>query len=65
MDNFGHITLKDRSKDLIISGGNNIYSREVEEVLLIHPDLAKISIVGRAHPERGEELVAFVVRPAG
>ena len=64
MDEDGYITLKDRSKDLIISGGNNIYPREVEEVLLSHPDVMEISVVGRAHPEWGEEVVAFVVFPA-
>jgi len=61
MDEDGYITLKDRSKDLIISGGNNIYPREVEEVLLSHPDVMEISVVGRDHPEWGEEVVAFVV----
>ena len=61
MDEHGYITLKDRSKDLIISGGNNIYPREVEEVLLSHPDVMEISVVGRDHPEWGEEVVAFVV----
>ena len=61
MDEDGYITLKDRSKDLIISGGNNIYPREVEEVLLSHPDVMGISVVGRDHPEWGEQVVAFVV----
>lgn len=59
------MTLRDRSKDVIISGGTNIYPREVEEVLLRHPDLVEVSVVGRPHPEWGEEVVAFVVaRPA-
>jgi len=57
----GFLTLKDRSKDLIISGGSNIYPREIEEVLLRHPDVAEVAVVGRAHPEWGEEVVAFVV----
>ncbi len=57
----GFLTLRDRSKDLIISGGSNIYPREVEEVLLHHPAVAEASVVGRAHPEWGEEVVAFVV----
>ncbi len=61
MDEEGFLTLKDRSKDLIISGGSNIYPREVEEVLLLHPDVSEVSVVGRAHPEWGEEVVAFVV----
>ena len=59
------MTLRDRSKDMIISGGSNIYPREIEEVLLRHPDLVEVSVVGRPHPEWGEEVVAFVVRAAG
>jgi len=50
---------------MIISGGSNIYPREIEEVLLRHPDLVEVSVVGRAHPEWGEEVVAFVVARAG
>ncbi len=57
----GSLTLHDRSKDLIISGGMNIYPREVEETLLRHPALAAASVVGRADPEWGEVVVAFVV----
>jgi acyl-CoA synthetase (AMP-forming)/AMP-acid ligase II len=57
----GFLTLKDRSKDLIVSGGSNIYPREVEEVLLLHPDVAEASVVGRPDPEWGEAVVAFVV----
>ena len=64
MDKDGYITLKDRSKDMIISGGSNIYPREVEEALLTHPDVAEVSVIGRAHPEWGEEVVAFVVSQA-
>ncbi|WP_374448609.1 AMP-binding protein [Stella sp.] len=64
-DEDGFLTLKDRSKDMIISGGSNIYPREVEEVLLRHPDVAEVSVVGRPHPEWGEEVVAFVVRRPG
>lgn len=58
----GYLTLKDRSKDLIISGGTNIYPREVEEILLEHPDVVEVSVIGKAHPEWGEEVVAFVVQ---
>jgi long-chain acyl-CoA synthetase len=50
---------------MIISGGSNIYPREIEEVLLTHPAVAECSVVGRPHAEWGEEVVAFVVpRPA-
>lgn len=57
----GFLTLKDRSKDMIISGGTNIYPREIEEVLLRHPAVAEASVIGRPHPDWGEEVVAFVV----
>lgn len=60
MDEHGYLTLRDRSKDMIISGGSNIYPREVEEVLLTHPAISEVSVVGRPHPEWGEEVVAFV-----
>jgi acyl-CoA synthetase (AMP-forming)/AMP-acid ligase II len=60
-DEDGFLTLRDRSKDMIISGGSNIYPREIEEVLLRHPDLVEASVVGRPHREWGEEVVAFVV----
>ncbi len=58
------LTLKDRSKDLIISGGSNIYPREIEEVLLKHPGVREASVVGRPHPDWGEEVVAFIVASA-
>jgi long-chain acyl-CoA synthetase len=64
MDAQGFLSIKDRSKDLIISGGSNIYPREIEEVLLRHPAVAECSVVGRPHAEWGEEVVAFVVRKA-
>ncbi len=57
----GYLTLRDRSKDLIISGGMNIYPREVEEALLLHPGVGAVSVVGRPDPEWGEAVVAFVV----
>lgn len=60
-DDDGFLTLKDRSKDVIISGGSNIYPREVEEVLLKHPAVREVSVVGRKEPEWGEIVVAFVV----
>jgi long-chain acyl-CoA synthetase len=60
-DEDGFLTLKDRSKDLIVSGGSNIYPREVEEVLLAHPAVAEASVVGRPDREWGEVVVAFIV----
>ena len=65
LDEDGFLTLKDRSKDLIISGGSNIYPREVEEVLLTAPGVAEAAVVGAPHPEWGEEVVAFVVAAPG
>ncbi|MGI9383687.1 MAG: AMP-binding protein, partial [Methyloligellaceae bacterium] len=65
MSEDGLLTLKDRSKDMIISGGSNIYPREVEEVLLTHPDIVETAVVGRAHADWGEEVVAFVVPRPG
>ena len=64
-DEDGFLTLKDRSNDMIVSGGTNIYPREIEEVLLRHPAVLEASVVGRPHPEWGEEAVAFVVARAG
>ena len=61
LDVDGFLTLKDRSKDLIISGGSNIYPREVEEALLRHPDVLEVAVIGRRHAEWGEEVVACVV----
>lgn len=61
LDDRGYLTLMDRSKDVIISGGSNIYPREVEDVLLQHAAVSEVSVVGQPHPEWGEEVVAFVV----
>jgi long-chain acyl-CoA synthetase len=57
----GYLTLKDRSKDMIISGGSNIYPREVEEVLLKHANVREASVIGRPHADWGEVVVAYVV----
>ncbi len=65
LDADGFLTLKDRSKDLIISGGSNVYPREVEEVLLRHEGVLEVSVIGRPHPDWGEEVVAFVAPRAG
>jgi long-chain acyl-CoA synthetase len=56
-----YLTLKDRSKDVIISGGSNIYPREVEEVLLKHNRVREVSVIGRPDAEWGEVVVAYVV----
>jgi long-chain acyl-CoA synthetase len=60
----GYLTLKDRSKDMIISGGSNIYPREVEEILLAHEKIREVSVIGRPDAEWGEVVVAYVVGEA-
>jgi long-chain acyl-CoA synthetase len=60
----GYLTLKDRSKDVIISGGSNIYPREIEEILLEHASVREVSVIGRPDPEWGEVVVAYVVGDA-
>jgi long-chain acyl-CoA synthetase len=65
LDRDGFLTLKDRSKDLIISGGSNIYPREIEEVLQRHRHVAEVAVIGRRHPDWGEEVVACIVACGG
>ena len=65
LDATGFVTLKDRIRDMIVSGGSNVYPREIEEVLLRHEAVLEASVVGRPHPEWGEEVVAFVVERKG
>ncbi len=65
IDEDGFLTLKDRSKDMIISGGTNIYPREVEEVLLTHGGVLECAVIGTPHPDWGEEVTAFIVRRPG
>ena len=65
LDSEGYLTLKDRSRDVIISGGTNIYPREVEDVLVEHPDVREVAVVGEADAEWGETVVAFVVPGPG
>jgi long-chain acyl-CoA synthetase len=65
LDEDGFLTLSDRSKDVIISGGTNIYPREVEEALLTHGDVREVSAIGVPDPEWGEVVVACVVLEKG
>jgi long-chain acyl-CoA synthetase len=60
-DRDGFLTLKGRAKDVIISGGTNIYPREVEEVLVGHPSVSEASVIGRADRDWGEAVVAYIV----
>ncbi len=57
----GYLYLTDRAKDVIITGGTNVYPREVEEVLLTHPAVREVAVVGVPDPEWGESVRAFVV----
>jgi long-chain acyl-CoA synthetase len=60
LDADGYLTIVDRKKDLIIRGGFNVYPRDVEDVMLEHPDVDAAGVVGRPDATHGEEVVAFV-----
>jgi long-chain acyl-CoA synthetase len=63
-DSGGYYYIVDRSKDLIIRGGYNVYPRELEEVLISHPEVSLVAVVGVPHETHGDEVKAFVVRQA-
>jgi acyl-CoA synthetase (AMP-forming)/AMP-acid ligase II len=65
LDGDGYLTLVDRAKDMIVSGGENIYSVEVERALLRHPAVATAAVIGTPDPKWGEKVTAFVVRVPG
>lgn len=65
MDEEGYITVVDRKKDMIKSGGENVASREVEEVIYAHPAISEVAVVGLPHPEWIEQVTAFVVPRQG
>jgi long-chain acyl-CoA synthetase len=65
LDAEGYLSIVDRKKDLIIRGGFNVYPRELEEVLLTHPQVSLAAVVGVPHHSHGEEVKAFVVRVPG
>ena len=64
-DAAGTCFLVDRTKEVIIRGGYNVYSREVEEALYAHPDVREAAVVGTPHAALGEEVTAFVVLAPG
>lgn len=64
-DDRGYLFLLDRAKDMIISGGNNVYPREVEEIIVQHPDVADVVVCGIPDPYWGEAVHAVVVRKPG
>ena len=61
IDEHGYLYIVDRLKDLIITGGENVYPREVEEVLYTHPGVRECAVVGLPDPEYGEKVTAFIV----
>ncbi|MGR3716441.1 MAG: malonate--CoA ligase [Thermohalobaculum sp.] len=65
IDGDGYVTIVGRSKDLIISGGFNVYPKEVEEVIDALPGVTESAVVGVAHPDFGEGVIAVVVAEAG
>jgi fatty-acyl-CoA synthase len=65
MDEEGYFYIVDRKKDMIVTGGENVYSREVEEVITLHPKVAEVAVVGLPDPKWGEAVTAFVVPKAG
>jgi long-chain acyl-CoA synthetase len=65
MDEDGFFTIVDRQKDVVITGGENIYPREVEEVLYLHPKVHEAAVVGVPHPVGGQVVKAFIVLKPG
>src|SRR5262249_57796975 len=65
LDADGYLSIVDRIKDLIIRGGYNVYPRDVEDVLVQHPDVVSAAVVGRPDEKYGEEVGAFVQPRAG
>jgi acyl-CoA synthetase (AMP-forming)/AMP-acid ligase II len=65
MDAAGYLFILDRSKDMIISGGENIYPREIEEVIIRHPAVREVAVVGVPDPKWGEAVKAIVVAKPG
>lgn len=64
-DEDGWYYIVDRSKDMIIRGGFNVYPREIEEVMMTHPAVSLVAVVGVPHRTHGEEVKAFVIRSKG
>jgi long-chain acyl-CoA synthetase len=65
MDEDGYFYIVDRKKDMIISGGYNVYPRDIEEVFFEHPKVMEATVIGIPHPKRGEAVKVFVVLKAG
>ncbi|MFT3812810.1 MAG: AMP-binding protein [Acidovorax sp.] len=65
LDEAGYLYVVDRMKDMIVTGGENVYSKEVEDALGAHPAVADVAVFGRPHPEWGETVVARIVPKPG
>ncbi|CAN5752315.1 hypothetical protein BH24ACT3_BH24ACT3_16130 [soil metagenome] len=65
VDDDGHLSLVDRAKDLIIVSGFNVYPAEVEDVIIEHPGIEGVAVVGVSHPYSGEAVKAYVVVAEG
>src|SRR5450759_1772219 len=65
MDEEGYFFIVDRIKDMILSGGYNVYPRDIDEVLYAHPKILEACAIGVLHPTRGEQIKAFVVLREG
>lgn len=65
MDEDGYFYIVDRIKDMIISGGFNVYPRDIDEVLFEHPKVLEACCIGIPHPKRGEAVKAFVILKEG
>ena len=65
MDKEGYFFIVDRKKDMIISGGHNVYPRDIEEVFFEHPKVLEATAIGVPHPTRGEQVKVFVVPKEG
>jgi len=65
IDEDGYLYVVDRLRDMIVTGGENVYSKEVEDMLGAHPDVQDVAVIGRPHPEWGETVTAVVVARSG
>ena len=65
VDDEGYVFLVDRIKDMIVSGGENVYSIEVENAISTHPGVAQVAVIGIPHPVLGEQVHAIVVLRPG
>ncbi|NLB12831.1 MAG: long-chain fatty acid--CoA ligase [Gammaproteobacteria bacterium] len=65
LDEAGYATIVDRINDVIITGGENVHSKEVEDVLMTHPAIADVAVIGQLHAEWGETIIAFATLKPG